>query len=177
MREGVGTFVVPQPSVVSEVGLQCLLSGGECCFLISACSYLERSWCRVAAVVSASGAWVRLCPAAFDGDSTAWVLLRRLCLASAPPCRFRASSPVGGRDGACLPLDRVVRCSSTGGAEFEFWRPGTLCWSPVRFTLRQLENLSVFLSFFEVMAPFFFLPLLVAPSLEAPQRGPARFCG
>ena len=87
---GVGTFVVPQPSVVSEVWLQCLLSGGECCFLISACSYLERSWCRVAAVVSASGAWVRLCPAAFDGDSTAWVLLRRLRLASAPPCRFRA---------------------------------------------------------------------------------------
>ena len=27
------------------------------------------------------------------------------------------------------------------------------------------------------MAPVFFLPLLVAPSLEAPQRGPARFCG
>ena len=75
MREGVGTFVVPQPSIVSEVWLQCLLSGGECCFLIAACSYLERSWCRVAAVVSASGAWVRLCPAAFDGDSTAWVLL------------------------------------------------------------------------------------------------------
>ena len=83
MREGVGTFVFPQPSVVSEVWLQCLLSGGECCFLISA-------WCRVAVVVSASGAWVRLCPAAFDGDSTAWVLLRRLCLAFAPPCRFRA---------------------------------------------------------------------------------------
>ena len=26
MREGVGTFVVPQPPVVSEVWLQCLLS-------------------------------------------------------------------------------------------------------------------------------------------------------
>ena len=90
MREGVGMFVVPQPSVVSEVWLQCLLSGGECCFLISACSYLERSWCRVAAVVSASSTRVRLCPAAFNGDSTAWVLLRRLCLASALPCRFRA---------------------------------------------------------------------------------------
>ena len=64
-------------------------------------------------------------------------------------------------------------CSSTSGAEFEFWRPGTLCWSPVRSTLRQLENLLVFLGFFQVMAPVFFLPLLVAPSLEAPQRGPA----
>ena len=31
--------------------------------------------------------------------------------------------------------------------------------------------------FFEVMDPVFFLPLLVAPSLEAPQRGPACFCG
>ena len=164
-----GSFVVPQPSVVSEVWLQCLLSGGECCFLISACSYLERSWCRVAAVVSASGALVRLCPAASDGDSTAWVLLRRLCLGPAPPCH--------GRGGVCLTLDQVVRCSSASGAEFEFWRPGTLCWSPVRYTLRQLENLSVFLGFFEVMALVFFLPLLVAPSLEAPQRGPARFCG
>ena len=31
--------------------------------------------------------------------------------------------------------------------------------------------------FFEVMDPVFFRPLLVAPSLEAPQRGSARFCG
>ena len=23
---------------------------------------------------------------------------------------------------------------------FEFWRPGALCWSPVRFTLRQLKS-------------------------------------
>ena len=54
-----------------------------------------------------------LYPAAFDGDSTPWVLLRRLRLASAPPCHFRArfaGSPAGGRDGACLPLDHVVRC-------------------------------------------------------------------
>ena len=32
-------------------------------------------------------------------------------------------------------------------------------------------------SVFEVMDPVFFLLLLVAPSLEAPQRVPARFCG
>ena len=31
--------------------------------------------------------------------------------------------------------------------------------------------------FFEVMDPVFFCPLLVSPSLEAPQRGPARLCG
>ena len=84
-----------------------------------------------------------------------------------------AGSLAGGRDEAFLMLDLVVRCSSTSGAEIEFWRPGTLCWSPVPSTLRRLENLSVF----EVMDPVFFLPLLVAHSLEAPQRVPARFCG
>ena len=31
--------------------------------------------------------------------------------------------------------------------------------------------------FFEVMDQVFFRPLLVAPSLEAPQRGSAYFCG
>ena len=103
----------------------------------------------------------------FDG----FVLRLRLLVASV------LGSPAGGRDGSCLTLDQVVRCSSSSGAEFEFWRPGTLCWSPVRSTLRQLENLLVFLGFFEVMALVFFLPLLVAPSLEAPQHGPARFCG
>ena len=49
--------------------------------------------------------------------------------------------------GRFLTLDLAVRCSSTSGAEIEFWRPGTLCWSPVPSTLRQLENLSVFLGF------------------------------
>ena len=70
-----------------------------------------------------------------------WVLRLRLLVASG------ASSPAGGRDGAFLTLVLVVRCSSTSGAEIEFWRPGTLCWSPVPSTLRRLENLSVFLGF------------------------------
>ena len=76
------------PSLPLSLKCGCSVSSlcGECCFLISACSYLERSKCRVAAVASASGAGVRLCPAALDGDSTTWVLLRRLRLASAPPC-------------------------------------------------------------------------------------------
>ena len=131
----------------SEVWLQCLLSGGECCFLISACSYLERSWFRVAVVVSVSGAWVWLCPAAFNGDSTAWVLLRWLWLASAPPCRFRARFAGQRSRLGVLALDQVVHCSSTSGAELEFWHPGVLCWSPIHSTLRQLENLLVFLDF------------------------------
>ena len=92
------------------------------------------------------------------------------CVAASVP-----SSPASGHDGTCLTLNQVVHCLSASGAEFEFWHPGTLCWSPVRSTLRQLENLSVVLGSFEVMAPVFFLPLLVAPSLEAPQRGPAHF--
>ena len=49
--------------------------------------------------------------------------------------------------GRFLTLDLVVRCSSTSGAEIEFWCPGTLCWSPVHSTLWRLENLSVFLGF------------------------------
>ena len=52
-------------------------------------------------------------------------------------------------------LDLVVRCSSTSSAEFEFWRPGTLCFSLVRSTLRQLENLSFFLDSFEVVVEWF----------------------
>ena len=91
-------------------------------------------------------------------------------------CTSVAGSPASGLDGAFLPLDLVVCCSSTSGAEFEFWRPGTLCWSPVRSALRRLET-SRSSSIFEFMDPVFFLPLLVTPSLEAPQCGPARFCG
>ena len=65
-------------------------------------------------------------------DGCVW----RLCLlvASVP------SSPSSGRDGACLPLDHVVRCSSVSVAVVEFGCPGVLCWSLVRFTLRQLES-------------------------------------
>ena len=49
--------------------------------------------------------------------------------------------------GRFLSLDLVVRCSSTSGAVIKFWCPGTRCWSPVPSTLRQLENLSIFLGF------------------------------
>ena len=77
--------------------------------------------------------------------------------------------------GVFLTLDLVVRCSSTSGAGIEFWCPGTLCWSPVPYTPRRLGNLSIFLV--RGYGSGFLLPLLVAPSLEAPQRGPAHFCG
>ena len=100
-----------------------------------------------------------------------FVLHLRLLVASVP------GSPAAGRDGACLALDQVVRCLSASGAEFRVlasWGPllvpGSL-YSPAT------ENLSFFLRSFEVVDVAFFLPLLVAPSLEAPQRGPARFCG
>ena len=73
--------------------------------------------------------------------STTFGLRLRLLVASVP------GSPADGHDWTCLALDQVVGCSSTSGAVFEFWRSGILCWSPVRSTLRQLENLSVFLDF------------------------------
>ena len=49
--------------------------------------------------------------------------------------------------GRFLMLDLVVHCPSTSGAMIEFWCPGTRCWSPVPSTLRQLEDLSIFLGF------------------------------
>ena len=63
-----------------------------------------------------------------------FVLRLRLLVAFVP------GSPAGGRDAACLTLDQFVRCSSASGAKFEFWRPGALCWSPVRATLWQLKT-------------------------------------
>ena len=76
--------------------------------------------------------WMEIQPlgCCFDG----FVLRLRLLVASMP------GSPAGGRDGACLALDQVVRGSSASGGEFEFWRPWALCWSPVRSTLRQLKT-------------------------------------
>ena len=65
----------------------------------------------------------------FDG----FVLRLRLLVTSMP------GSPASGRDGACLTLDQVVRCSSASGAEFKFWRTRALCWSPVRSTIQQLK--------------------------------------
>ena len=54
-------------------------------------------------VASALGARVRLYRAAFDGDSTTWVLLRlRLLVASV------TGSLAGGRYGTFLALDLVV---------------------------------------------------------------------
>ena len=95
---------------------------------------------------------------------------------SARSCASVAGSPAGGRDGAFLTLDLVVRCSSTSGAEIVLasWDPllvsGSL-YSPAAGKPLGLPRI------FEVMDPVFFIPLLVAPSLEAPQRVPARFCG
>ena len=86
-----GKFVVPQPSVISEVWLQCLL----CVWGVLLPHFPPVvTWSGlsigVAAVASASGVGVQLCPSALDGESATLVLLRRLRLASAPPCHFRA---------------------------------------------------------------------------------------
>ena len=137
-----GTVFVPHPSVISEMWLQCLLSLGSAAASFppvvswSGCSldYLRLLLHRERGLGCALQLSLEMQPlgCCFVG----WVLRLRLLVASV------AGSLAGGRDGAFLTLDLVVRCSSTSGAEIEFWRPGTLCWSPVPSTLRRLENLS-----------------------------------
>ena len=161
------------PSLPLSLKCGCSVSSlcGECCFLISACSYLEprlflhpeRGFgCTLLLWMEIQPLWC-----CFDG----FVLRLRLLVASVP------GSPAGGRDGACLTLDQVVRCSSASGAEFEFWRPGALCWSPVPSTLQQLKTSRSSSDLSRLLIGVFFLPLLAAPSLEAPRHGQARFCG
>ena len=81
------------------------------------------------------------------------MLLRRLRLASAPPCRFRAR--FAGCDGACLPLDHVVRCSSASGAVVRVltsWGPRLV---PGSFDSPATEILLFFLDSFEVVVEWF----------------------
>ena len=78
-----------------------------------------------------------------------FVLRLRLLVASVP------GSPAGGRDGACLPLDQVVRCSSAGGAEFRVlasWGPLLV---PGSFYSPATEILKFFLESFEVVVKWF----------------------
>ena len=78
-----------------------------------------------------------------------FVLRLRLLVASVP------GSPAGGRDGACLPLDQVVRCSSASGAEFRVlasWGPLLV---PGSFYSPAAEILSFFLNSFEVVVEWF----------------------
>ena len=82
------TVVLAQPPVVSEMYAAVTPLFGGCCFNISACRPWKRSWSRVAAVASASGTGVLLCPSALDGDAAPFGAASSL--ASAPPCRFRA---------------------------------------------------------------------------------------
>ena len=81
------------------------------------------------------------------------MLLRRLRLASAPPCRFRAR--FGGRDGACLPLDHVVRCSSASGAVVRVLASWDPLLVPGSFDSPATEILSFFLDSFEVVVEWF----------------------
>ena len=84
----------------------------------------------------------------FDGC----VLRLRLLVASVP------GSPAGGRDGACLPLDHVVRCSSSSGAMVRFlasWGPLLV---PGSFDSPATGILSFFLDSFEVVFEWFLPP-------------------
>ena len=81
-----------------------------------------------------------------------FVLRLRLLVASVP------GSPAGGRDGACLPLNQVVRCTFASGAVVRvlaYWGPllvpGSI-YSPAN------EILSFFLDSFEVVVSGFLPP-------------------
>ena len=69
----------------------------------------------------------------FNHLGSASLALSCVCTSLSLPCPVRRPAVAMG---CFLTLDLVVRCSSTSGAEIEFWRPETLCWSPVRSTLR-----------------------------------------
>ena len=101
---------------------------------------------RVTAISPAFGlATAVFCCGGFEG----FVLRLRLLVASVP------GSPAGGCDGACLPLDQVVRCSSASGAEFRVlasWGPLLV---PDSIYSPATEILSFFLDSFEVVVEWF----------------------
>ena len=98
-----------------------------------------------------------------------FVLRLRLLVASVP------GSPAGGCDGRACRSIRSFVVRPLVVPRFEFWRPGVLCGSPVRFTLRQLKSSRSSSTRSRWLLCGLLLPLLVAPSLEAPQRVPARY--
>ena len=78
-----------------------------------------------------------------------FVLRLRLLVASVPGLL------AGGRDGACLPLDQVIRCSSASGAEVRVltsWGPLLV---PSSIYSPATEILSFFLDSFEVVVEWF----------------------
>ena len=78
-----------------------------------------------------------------------WVLCLRLLVASVP------GSPAGGRDGECLPLDHVVRCSSSSGAVVRVLASLGPLLVPGSFDSLATEILSFFLDSFEVVVEWF----------------------
>ena len=76
------------------------------------------------------------------------VLRLRLLVASVP------GSPAGGRDGAFLTLDLVVRGSSTSGDEFEFWRPRPSVGSQFALLSGNWKTSAIFLGFLRLWIRF-----------------------
>ena len=124
------------------------------------------------------GVWVQLCP------STSAAGVVTLGAATAIPAG--AGDPPAG----CCCAWRALASAASGGFPLS-WASASLAQWWVRqarritgggllhlcFLLVVRRSTTGLPRFFEVMDPVFFRPLLVAPSLEAPQRGPARFCG
>ena len=62
-----------------------------------------------------------------------------VCASLSLPCPVRRTAVAMGR--ACHSIRSFV-ARPLVVPSFEFWRPGALCWSPVRFTLQQLKSSS-----------------------------------
>ena len=60
-----------------------------------------------------------------------------VCASLSLPCPVRWPAVAMGR--ACRSIRSFV-ARPLVVPSFKFWRPGALCWSPVRFTLRQLKS-------------------------------------
>ena len=115
--------------------------------------------------------WVQLCPSTSAAGAVA--------IGAATAMAAGAGDPpaVPGVPG---PMQRQVDSRSRGRQRrspsdgFD-WRE--VSQVAVSFACAFFSSSGKYYRFFEVMDQVFFRPLLVAPSLEAPQRGCTRFCG
>ena len=185
--------VVSQPPAVSEVSVAVTPAAGGAVFIgtsvccAGSCQVLFKP---VKILFPGSGlqccgrgctdcwVWVQLCPSTSAAGAVALGAATAIPAGAGDPpaarcCAWRAwaSAASGGFPLSWVSVSlaqRWVRLTRnvTGGGLLHLF-----------FLLVVRRSITGLPRFFEVMDPVFFRPLLVAPSLEAPQLGSARFCG